>query len=282
MKYFYKCKIIYIFFLIFNYQYRNIEKFAKPFNNNEKNIIGINYLRNLRKVIYTSLLGNYDIVSPIIKENGYDYFLLTDQSFENQSDLNWTIINIKEEIKYLNMNIIKRQRFFKTHPHLFFSNYDLSIYIDTSLKIEGKMDTFLLRVLSSKKSIYVLEHPQRNKIYNEFKVVVDANKETKNNVISIKNKYNKEKFPDNTGLAECCLIIRKHNEYSSINFMEDWFKEIKDNSHRDQLSFNYILWKTKNKYVKYISKKLFFQYFSGKKHLYNYKLLNNSNLNVNN
>ena len=50
-------------------------------------------------------------------------------------------------------------------------------------------------------------------------------------------RYKKEKFPDNNGLIEGCLIIRKHNEKEVINQMENWFEEIEKYSHRDQLSF---------------------------------------------
>ena len=82
--------------------------------------------------------------------------MFTDQIFEIQNSLNWTILNINEEIKYLNVNIIKSQRFFKTHPHLFFQNYDLSIYIDSTIEIKGQLDEFLLRILTPNLSIYIL------------------------------------------------------------------------------------------------------------------------------
>lgn len=72
------------------------------------------------------------------------------------------------------------------------------------------------------------------------------------NIRPIKRKYNKEKFPDSNGLAETCLIVRKHNNIDCKKFMIKWYHEIKYYSHRDQLSFNYILWKAKNKIVKYI------------------------------
>ena len=42
--------------------------------------------------------------------------------------------------------------------------------------------------------------------------------------------------------------------------MNNWFKEIKNYSYRDQLSFNYILWKNKYK-IKYIVKNFALQYF---------------------
>ena len=181
-------KLLYILFIMFFFLMKQEKKKQKI---NDKNYIyNVNYLANIKKVVYTALLGKYDNVHSIIKENGYDYFMFTDQNLENQSTLNWTILPISNEIKLLNMNIIKKQRFFKTHPHLFFKKYDLSIYIDSSFSIKGKLDEFLLRILTPKKSIYVLENPFRNNINNEFKAVINGHKDTKQTVISVKNKYN--------------------------------------------------------------------------------------------
>lgn len=252
--------IINIQFLIFNYKWEIKKKLKQQLMKYKNNIYNLKYIKSLKKVVYTVLLGKYDNVRSIIKENGYDYFLFTDQIFENHAYLNWTILNINDYIRYLNLKTIKAQRFFKTHPHLFFQNYDLSIYIDSTIEIKGKLDEFLLRILSPNLNIYVLEHPDRNTINNEFSAVLQYNKDTNKSVNSVKNKYNKEKFPDNNGLGECCLIIRKHNEISCKNFMDNWFEEIRLNSHRDQLSFNYILWKMGKFVVKYISKKYIEKY----------------------
>ena len=211
-------------------------------------------IKSLKKVVYTVLIGNYDVIHSIIKENGYDYYMFTDQKIKNNT-LNWTILNVEQEINSLNrINRIKCQRFYKTHPHLFFKDYDLSIYFDANYESNGNLDEFLIRILSPKLSIYILEHPFLDSINNEFEAVVNLKKESKKNIIPIKERYNKERFQDNYGHAETCLIVRKHNKLNCIDFMEGWFYEIKYNSHRDQLSFNYILWKTGFKIVKYIPK----------------------------
>ena len=219
------------------------------------------------------MIGNYDNIHPILKEDGYDYFLFTDKSIDNKTT-NWTILNIDEKLNYSNkIELIKKQRFFKILPHLFFKDYDLSIYIDTTFKIIGDLDSFLLRILTPKLSIYILEHPNVDSINNEFKAVLFFKKELSSNVIKLKDKYNKEKFPDNNGHAECCLIVRKHNNKNCIDFMENWFREIRENSHRDQLSFNYIFWKINSKSVKYISKKYIAEYFEQDLfHLKNFQL----------
>lgn len=254
--------------ILFFYCILNILNKNKQIINSEININDITYLSKLKKVVYTILLGKNDNIHPIIKEKGYDYFMLTDQNIKNNSETNWTIINVDINKKYKSKKEkIKRQRFYKTHPHLFFKNYDLSIYIDAKYAIKGNLDEFLLRILTPKYYIYLLEHPNRSTINNELKAVAYFQKESRNLTRIIKKRYNEENFPDNNGLAETSIIVRKHNDLNCIDFMTQWYEEIKLYSHRDQLSFNYIYWKTRYKYVKYIPKKYTTEYFTQHDHI---------------
>ena len=103
------------------------------------------------------MLGKYDTIKPLEKQKGYDYFMITDQFVSNKSNINWSIIYVRNNKKDRNNSVIdtiKKQRFYKTHPHFFFKQYDLSIYIDTSFKIVGKLDEFLIRIFSPSKNIY--------------------------------------------------------------------------------------------------------------------------------
>lgn len=257
-----KYKIIYIIFLFYFYNYKKNESKQNDIINYSKYNNISNYVKSLRKVVYTVLIGKYDKIHSIKKEQGYDYYMFTDQKINNNTK-GWTILNVRKDINYLNrINRIKCQRFYKTHPHLFFKDYDLSIYFDAYFESKGNLDEFLLRILSPNISIYILEHPLLDSINKEFDAVVFYKKETEHNVFQIKERYNKERFQDNNGHAETCLIVRKHNELNCIDFMEGWFYEIKYNSHRDQLSFNYILWKTGYKIVKYIPKYFTELYFN--------------------
>jgi len=262
MKFIYK--ISYIIFLIYCYKYKNkiYEINGRRINLIKNNTIDLNYIKSLKKLVFTTLFGNYDNIQSIKQENGYDYFMFTDKKIENKTT-NWIILNVEKNLNFSNKReAIKRQRFYKAHPHLFFKNYDLSIYIDATFKIKGNLDDFLLRIFTPNFSIYILEHPFITTINNEFKAVLHFKKETLDVINPIKERYKKEKFPDVNGHAETCLIVRIHNELNCINFMENWFYQIKHYSHRDQLSFNYILWKNRNKNVKYIPKEYIKDYFN--------------------
>ena len=131
--------------------------------------------------------------------------------------------------------------------------------MDCSQKIFGDLDEFLLRILTPKHSIYILEHPDRNRIEDEFEPIRILKKDNLSTIMKVKERYKKKNFTDDNGLAESCVIIRKHNDLNCIKTMEEWFDEIKKYSHRDQLSFNYVLWKIGGK-IKYISKSFCLQY----------------------
>lgn len=220
----------------------------------------LNSIKKLKKVVYSALLGKYDILRPFSLQKGFYFFLFTDISNINHNETNWTILPLPKELNDLNLSRIKKQRYLKLHPHLYFQNYDLSIYIDSSFNINGDLNEFLLRILTPKYNIYNFEHPSRNSIFKETFAVVQSKKENESIAKFIRERYIKEKFPDNNGLIEGCLIVRRHNKKDCIYLMNKWFSEIAKYSRRDQLSFNYILWKTKIK-IKYISQRFSFNYF---------------------
>ena len=219
-------------------------------------------------MVYSALLGKYDRIQPFNLQKGFDFILFTDLTNINNNETNWTILPLPKELNHLNLSKAKKQRFIKLHPHLFFPNYNLSIYIDTSFQIKGDLNEFLLRILTPENNIYNLEHPDRNKIFDEIFAVIVARKEKLSMVKIIWERYIKENFPDNNGLIEGCLMIRKHNEEDCIYLMNKWFEEIEKYSHRDQLSFNYLIWKTGIK-IKYISKRFTLNYFEQFFHLMN-------------
>ena len=53
-------------------------------------------------------------------------------------------------------------------------------------------------------------------------------------------RYKSEGFPSNNGLVVQMEVLRRHNEKDVIESMELHWEELKHNSKREQLSFNYI------------------------------------------
>ena len=103
-------------------------------------------------------------------------------------------------------------------------------------------------------SIYVPQHPSRVGVFEEVNAILGFQKDTFENMRPQIERYQKEGLPQNTGLLQSRILVRKHNEQDCIKLMEDWFSEIKNGSHRDQISFNYAAWKNPQIVFQYIDK----------------------------
>ncbi len=58
------------------------------------------------------------------------------------------------------------------------------------------------------------------------------------------SRYKQENYPANNGLISGGILLRNHHSSKIKETMEHWWNEVKNGSRRDQLSFNYVAWKT--------------------------------------
>ena len=218
-------------------------KIFRRYWSNEKN----------KKVVYTCITGDYDsLCNPKFITDGFDYVCFTDNK-TIKSDV-WDIRPLPKETEGLSQ--VKKQRFVKINPHLLLSEYDMSIWVDGNVTLKGDLNKFVKSVMTSVCSVYVPKHPQRNCIYAEANVVVKMGKDKSDITKPQMERYRKEGFPEKYGLLQSNIMLRKHNKLDCIKLMEDWFKELKDGSHRDQLSFNYASWKNRDVKVIYLDKNI--------------------------
>lgn len=216
----------------------------------------------MKKVIYTCIVGDYDdLTTPPFLED-WDYICYTDQPLK--SDI-WEIREIPTELKYLSP--IKQQRYIKLHPHLLFPEYDFSLWIDANVTINKNFNKYIEQNCTEEGTVlFIGKHPSRNCIYREAITCKTMKKDSDEIINKQMDKYRNEGFPENMGLPQSCIIFRYHNEQSCIDLMNTWWNEIEQFSHRDQLSFNYALWKNPNTQVKYLDKSIFsneYFYWSG-------------------
>tara|TARA_R100000329_G_scaffold150561_1_gene143811 strand:+ start:206 stop:892 length:687 start_codon:yes stop_codon:yes gene_type:complete len=204
-----------------------------------------------KKVVYTSVFGNYDdVVEPKLPE-GWDW-----KCFSEQNSL-----PIYED----NMRNAKR---YKILPHRFLKEYEISIYIDGNYIIKRDVNELVDRYLNDANAVFHNHNSQpaydkRNCIYDEARTILmfgEKNmkitpergmKNYKDNpeiIVNQMKRYVNDNYPEQNGLITGGVILRRHNEKDCIKVMEDWWKEIRYGSKRDQLSFNYVAWKNKFKF----------------------------------
>ena len=206
------------------------------------------------KVVYTCITGAYDTLKdPKRLSEGWDYVCFTDNP--NFVSSVWDIRPLPKETEGLSQ--VKKQRYVKINAHKVLPEYNISIWVDGNMEIIGDVNSLLNHVMVDDVSVYVPKHPQRSCIYDEASAVIKMKKDAPENVDPQIKRYKEEGFPAKYGLLQSNILIRKHNEEDCIRLMEAWFDELKDNSHRDQLSFNYVLWKNNDIRVIYLDKDIY-------------------------
>ena len=204
----------------------------------EKEEIAKKYLiNNSKKVIYTCITGGYDTPTDnFIKKEGYSYILFSDVPIKTNC---WK--NVVVNFEGAKLNNVKRQRWIKTHPHKMLSDYDVSVWIDSNTSIDDKLYKYIEENIVN--VVTFKNHPNRDCIYEEIKEVVLRSKETQLMGSSLYDLYKSKGFPEHYGLFETNVIIRQHNNKRVKELMESWWNDIMVNSHRDQLSLNYVIWR---------------------------------------
>lgn len=189
--------------------------------------------------IYTCITGGYDTPTDNFpKKPGYDYILISDQYIQTNS---WKCLIPKfENMDHLDNT--KKQRYIKTHPHeLFLGKYDAVIWIDANTTIDERLYAYIESNLDY--TITFKNHPFRHCIYDEIHEVDILGKDSHEICNYLHERYKAEGYPEKNGLYETNIIISHPNNPTVQTIFNEWWKEIEQNSKRDQLSLNYILWK---------------------------------------
>lgn len=218
----------------------------------------LNANKEKRYVIYTCISGNYDDLKPLTNVNTkiFDYICFTNSTnIIQKTTYPWKIINIKDIEQGLNLQDenpkdrqVKFARFIKTHPHLFFENYEKSIWIDANIDVIGDAEKYI-ELLTNEHYLLVPDHPYRNNIYEEISACIKLKKDDPKKLNYVNKFLLNENFPKNTFLAQTGVLVRDHNDEKCKFLMERWWEMIRDFSRRDQLSFNYVFWKYGGKYL---------------------------------
>lgn len=205
-----------------------IKKITSEYKKYKKN-------RKAKGVIYTCIIGNYDsLKTHKYIDFNWDYVCYTNNK-NMKSDGIWEI----KQLEFDKLDNTRNNRWHKLNPHILFSEYEKSIYIDGNIRINSK-DFFGLL----KDEIFISTiHPQRVCLYEEAEICKNARLEDKNVVDKQMEMIKKSAFPKNYGLYEANILYRRHNEEKIIKMDEEWWEFVSKQAKRDQLSLTYVCWK---------------------------------------
>lgn len=186
-------------------------------------------------VIYTAICNGYDSLKeqPPSARNGVDFVAFTD-SGENTKT--WDVRPVCKDYKDPNRNA----KIHKILSHQYFTDKRYSLWIDGSITIDFPFAIEkLIEMYLADHDIAVFKHPDRNCVYQEANACLQQKLDDPNIIRKQIQKYTKEGYPSNAGLAECTVILRRHTD-TIKRFNEAWWDEIRNGSRRDQISFNYV------------------------------------------
>lgn len=213
--------------------------------------------------VYTCITGDYDEVKELaFQESGVDYYLFTNN--KNIISSSWKVIYIENE----GLDNIRLARKIKVLGHPILEQYDITVWLDGASYIKKSIKEFIANYCDLDQYCLVgFKHRERDCIYEEALECVKVRKEKKEVIQRQIKKYKQEGYPEHNGLIESTILIRKHLDRKLRQTMMDWFSEISDFSYRDQLSFNYVVSRSKLNYDLLDMNVFDNEYFGWKKHI---------------
>jgi len=193
----------------------------------------------MKIVVYTCITNDFDSIKEFPKQEGVDYICFTDKPVESKT---WEIRQVEPE-----EDSRRTARKYKLLTHRFLPNYDYSIWLDGT--ITPPKDVIKLIDCLKEADIGTFKHRDRDCLYKEAHICIEFRLDTESLILEQIDRYSREGYPENNGLVETRVLVRKHTPQVE-KFNELWWKEVKEGSRRDQISFNYCIWKLGMKYVK--------------------------------
>lgn len=239
-----------------------------------------------RTAIYTAIFGGYDVLrEPKVIPSSCDFICFTDKK---QDVPIWQM----REVAAPHDDPTRNARMYKILPHRFLGGYEYSVWIDGNMLVRGDVneliDTYLKDARVAAYDHRYARHRDREEspdsrscIYKEADFLLELAKRgrVKDDPKLIKTqveRYRKEGYPADHGMLLSTVFLRRHNDPDVVCTMERWWDELKRGSKRDQMSFNYAVWK-ENLRVAYIKENVrnnkYFLHMPHKHHMKTWKKL---------
>ena len=188
-----------------------------------------------RVAVFGAISEKYDdLKDPEFEHDSVDYFMFTDQAVPEYSK--WR----KKEFEFISYDPTRTARFVKTHPHLYFGEYDWAIWIDSNLQINCD-PRLLISTLDENTQIATWSHPLRSCAYDEASACISRGKDDEETINSLIAFLKAANFPHRAGLLETSVFVSRMGDPKVANFLNDWWALIDKFSRRDQLSLPYLL-----------------------------------------
>lgn len=186
--------------------------------------------------VYTAIFGEYDILLPPVISGEADYIIFSDREFIPPAPWQLRLVRIPDGTDYRHAS---RYYFTQSTITQVCADYDITIMHGGNAQLKVNPEVFLPFIEST--DIASFKHPDRDSVYNEPWACNILGLDTYKNMNPQMNRYKEDGF-NGSPFSACILLIRR-NTPAIRDFESLWWKEVRDGSYRDQLSFDYCRWK---------------------------------------
>ena len=187
----------------------------------------------MKKVCYTFLFGGYDkLRDPLVVTPGWDYICISD--VQQESEVWETVLyTAYESPKMAAVNALAIPFWDIEHVD------DIWVCVDANIQVNCNLDDLVAEYPGD---WVMLTHPNRACFYDEALACIELQKDEPTKIFRQMAAYMKEGYPADNGMVATGVIIRKMTK-GVFEFGCFWEVETLRYSARDQLSFNYTMWK---------------------------------------
>lgn len=149
---------------------------------------------------------------------------------------------------WTHVNSRRTSRYHKLNAHLAIPDTECSLWYDGAMELKpGTNLRQLVNHYLADVDLATFKHPERTCIYQELEACIRFRKDDPAIMRQQVERYRREGYPPFNGLVETGCVCRRHTpEVQAFN--EAWWHELSNNSLRDQLSFNYVVWRQQFKF----------------------------------
>ena len=182
-------------------------------------------------VVYTALSGGHDRLRDNQEDEGVRFVCFSDVTHKTQV---WETIPI--ELDFGDFN--RSAKYYKMMPHVLFPDVKYSLWMDSSIHLKHPIDQIIEECMGEN-DLMLHKHYARKCIYEEAEYCIEKKLDDVDVIRAQMQQYREEGYPENNGLPEAGVLLRKHTPEMQ-KFNELWWQEVLSHSKRDQLSFGYL------------------------------------------
>jgi hypothetical protein len=190
-------------------------------------------------VFYTAILNSYDQLPNFVHwDDNVRYICFTNGPLD-AGNSKWELVYIPSYFKDPKIT----SGFFKANSHILFGADVISLWVDGNLRNINVTAASAVKMVAHS-PVAALPLRERTKVSEEIDVVVSLGLEHPSSAGRLRQMFRTDGFPDDQPLAATMMLVRDHRSAALRRANGAWWSLISSGIRRDQLTFNFALWRS--------------------------------------